>query len=418
MQRRKFLENAGRASVGLGLTTGLCVPEAFALAMDQNAPAKAAGSQGAAPALAASLDGEWRIATDPNNVGRKEQWFQSPRSEAKTIKVPSIIQEPFPAYHGVVWYWRTFDAVPLPYKAGRYQLRFNAVDYLADVWLNNTYLGSHEGGETPFVFDVTSAIRPANNQLAVRVLNPKDEPIDGFLLGETPHRNKFVKYTNGALSDYGGIIESVDLLLTPAVHITDVFVKPDWKTGRVPTSLTVVNTQSSPCQAHLQFSVSADSVPQIILNSNLDATLKPGENALTAEFEIRGHKLWDIVEPNLYRLRVSVQCSAVEGTHGVAANFGFRDFRVVNGYFHLNGRRLLVKSTHTGNHCPYRIVSPPEGYPDMLLKDLIYAKACGFNMVRFISGVTHPWELDMCDEIGLMVYEECAGAGCSKTLRR
>jgi hypothetical protein len=53
---------------------------------------------------------------------------------------------------------------------------------------------------------------------------------------------------------------------------------------------------------------------------------------------------------------------------------------------------------------------PPDGYPDMLRKDLLYAKASGFNMVRFISGVAHPWELEMCDELGLMVYEESSGS--------
>ena len=98
--------------------------------------------------------------------------------------------------------------------------------------------------------------------------------------------------------------------------------------------------------------------------------------------------------------------------------FGFRDFRVVDGYFRLNNRRLFVKSTHTGNHCPYRMISPPDGYPDMLRKDLLYAKACGFNMVRFISGVAHPYELDLCDELGLMVYEESSGSWLLKRFFR
>jgi len=50
--------------------------------------------------------------------------------------------------------------------------------------------------------------------------------------------------------------------------------------------------------------------------------------------------------------------------------------------------------------------APRGGAPDLLRRDLIYSKACGFNMVRFIAGMAHPWQLDLCDEIGLMVYEE------------
>src|ERR1700731_1757454 len=100
------------------------------------------------------------------------------------------------------------------------RMSFNAVDYLADVWLNGAHIGTHEGGETPFVLEVTNTVRSdEDNLLAVRVLNPVNTPIDGIILDETPHRNKFIKYTNGALSDYGGIIEPVELLLAPAVRI-------------------------------------------------------------------------------------------------------------------------------------------------------------------------------------------------------
>jgi beta-galactosidase/beta-glucuronidase len=56
------------------------------------------------------------------------------------------------------------------------------------------------------------------------------------------------------------------------------------------------------------------------------------------------------------------------------------------------------------------MMSPPDGYSDMLRKDMLYAKASGFNMVRFISGTALPYQLDLCDELGLMVYEEAAAS--------
>ena len=62
-------------------------------------------------------------------------------------------------YHGVVWYWRQFEPELHPYAGGRYLLRFNAVDYTAVVWLNGERVGEHEGGNTPFVLDVTKALR-------------------------------------------------------------------------------------------------------------------------------------------------------------------------------------------------------------------------------------------------------------------
>jgi len=87
---------------------------------------------------------------------------------------------------------------------------------------------------------------------------------------------------------------------------------------------------------------------------------------------------------------------------------GFRDFRVVNGYFHLNGKRLWLRSTHTGDHYPIGYYEPAD--PDLLRRDLIYAKTVGLNMVRFIAGMALPEQLDVCDELGLLVYEESLAA--------
>ncbi len=414
MHRRKFLELAGGA--GVGLAAPLAVQGMLRASLGEQNNLVLPGDQKFQPnripaALVISLDGEWSIATDENNVGREQKWFLTPRTDAKSTRVPSIIQETFPAYHGVVWYWRTFEPEANPYAKGRYLLRFNAVDYLADVWLNGIHLGSHEGGETQFVFDVTDTIRPGKtNAIAVRVLNPDDRRIDGITLAETPHRNKFVKYTNGALPDFGGIIESVQLLLTPAVYMTDVYVRPDWETGKVSIRATLQNALHQVTVAHLTFQVTAGSVSQALLVDSADAEVAPGNNEIRHDFEIRKHRQWDIDDPYLYTVNINLHSKDAEGVHAAAATFGFRDFRVVNGYFRLNGRRLFLKSTHTGNHTPYGVVLPPDGYPDMLRKDLLYAKASGFNTVRFISGVAYPYELDLCDELGLMVYEESSAS--------
>src|SRR5262249_3297616 len=135
MQRRQFLEIAGRVGTGLGIAGPLMEPEALAAFRLADQPESGAYNKDgqAAQTLASLLDGDWLIATDPGNAGRDQKWFLTPRPDARTTAVPSIIQETFPTYHGVVWYWRKFDAPAHAYKAGRYLLRFNAVDYVADV---------------------------------------------------------------------------------------------------------------------------------------------------------------------------------------------------------------------------------------------------------------------------------------------
>jgi len=70
-----------------------------------------------------SLDGDqWLLATDPNNVGWEEEWFETPRPEAKPTKVPWSIQDAFPGYSGVAWYWREFAAPAHPHPGGRHLL--------------------------------------------------------------------------------------------------------------------------------------------------------------------------------------------------------------------------------------------------------------------------------------------------------
>ena len=130
------------------------------------------GGAASLPTPVLPLDGnEWRMAIDPRNNGREEKWYRGPVAGARPARVPSVIQELFPEYHGVAWYWREFTVNSNPHPDGRHLIRFRCADYLAEVWVNGTRIGIHEGGEEPFAFDATGAVRPgADNLLAVRVL--------------------------------------------------------------------------------------------------------------------------------------------------------------------------------------------------------------------------------------------------------
>ena len=136
-----------------------------------------------------SLNGEWLIEKDPLNIGKEKNWWQSPVSGAQKIKVPWILQEVFPAYHGVVWYWHDFVAPRNNYPLGRTLLRFESIDYMGDIWLNNTFMGRHESSDVSFRIDITDVIKTDGpNHLSVRVLNPTNEPIDGMTLKQIPVR--------------------------------------------------------------------------------------------------------------------------------------------------------------------------------------------------------------------------------------
>src|SRR5687767_1425870 len=195
-----------------------------------------------------NLNGVWQLATDPDNVGRTDRWFEAVRAEAQEAPVPGVIQQVVPGYHGVVWYWHSFDLAAAGAPNERILLKFGAVDYLAEVWLNGKRAGSHEGGETPFELDVTELAHTGpgrDNLLAVRVLNPTDEPIDGIVLKETPHRNKLMTFRPGSGFNIGGIMYPVTVRRVPPIYVTDLFAQPDAKTGVIALTVRVRNVDAA-----------------------------------------------------------------------------------------------------------------------------------------------------------------------------
>ncbi|MHC1766217.1 MAG: glycoside hydrolase family 2 protein [Verrucomicrobiia bacterium] len=367
------------------------------------------GAESRVPTAVLSLEGGgWVVAADPKNVGREEAWWKAPVAGAKPVRVPGIFQEALPGYHGVAWYWREFESPVNPYQGGRCRIRFHAVDYLAHVWLNDVAVGGHEGAETPFLLDITDAMRTDGpNRLAVRVLNPTAERIDGMVLAEVPHRNKAASGISvGGSYNSGGIVGPVEVFWTPAVRIDDVYVRADWRSGAVRIQTTLFNTGANSVRAKAEFVITPASANEPVAALTVDEAVVPGSSQVECALQVPQHKLWRLEDPFLYRLTARVVAEGGPNVHVHSTGFGFRELRVEHGYFQLNGKRIFLKSSHTGNHCPVGAILPPDSAPDLLRKDLIYMKACGFNMVRFIAGMAYPYQLDLCDEIGLMVYEE------------
>lgn len=352
-----------------------------------------------------SLEGIWKLAVDPDNKGREERWYESIRPDAQDAPVPGIIQQVFPAYHGVAWYWHTFGEFSLCPEGDRAVIRFGAVDYRADVWLNGCYLGFFEGGETPFTFDITETYnRTAGNLLAVRVLNPTNEPIDGYTLVQTPHRNKMMIPQAGCDFNHGGIKDRVELLCLSPVHITDVFVRPDAGTGVIRLSVSIRNSAGFASAGVFRYDVVSNAGTGVAIQEvRQEALFREGDSVHELTLCVPNPVLWDLDDPRLYRVTVEVEASNGR-SHRQSVRCGFRDFRIVDGYFRLNGKRLFLKCAHTGNITPITMNVPPAS--DHIRRDMLFAKSSGFNAVRLIAGAGHPEQFDLCDELGLLVIEE------------
>jgi len=358
------------------------------------------------------LNGPWLLVTDPGNVGKAERWFARVQPGAQAAPVPGIIQQAFPAYHGIAWYYHTFHFETRGAAEDRVLIHFGAVDYLAEVWLNGQWAGSCEGGETPFDLDVTKLIDrggDGHNLLAVRVLNPTDDPIDGFVLKETPHRNKVIPPRPGSSFNSGGIMYPVEVRCVPAVYIADLLARPDPKTGEIVVTLTVRNTHAAAIAGRINLSLSPAAGGGALQAVEGAATLPPGDSEHALVLAVAQPHLWDLDDPFLYRIAARVTTDATDA-HQQDVRCGFRELRIIDGYCHLNGRRIFLKSTHTGNAMPIGQQAPM--LPALGRRDLIYAKSAGFNTVRFIAGVAYPEQLDFCDELGLLVWESSFAGWC------
>ena len=356
---------------------------------------------GATPAAnpVTSLDGdEWRLAPDPRNVGVAEKWWEAPRPEAKAAKVPWTIQGIFPGYGGGAWYWRDVVIPANPDANGRYLLRFWDVDYLADVWVNGTHVGRHEGAQARFTFDATAAVKPGTaNRIAVRVVSLWDHEIDGFTRGQTPH--------GGYRSlIFGGILDSVELILAPQLRMEDLFVRADAATGKVRIEAGLSNESKEAVQGSIEFTVAPAANGEPVSTVNLEQHIAPGISTIRTELQVANPRPWQLNDPFLYRATGRIKTAGSASTGETATRFGFRDFRFENGYFRLNGRRVFWRFAHTGADTPASVRVPYD--PGLLRRDLLNLKAMGFNAVRFISIMGQRFQLDLCDEIGLMVYQE------------
>ena len=129
------------------------------------------------------LSGFWDFLFDKNDVGQRENWGNG-LNDGEPIAVPASWNDQFAEnrdFLGPGWYQTSFFK-PKKWDDQKIYLRFNSVNYNADVWLNGNHLGSHEGGHLPFKFDITNNLTPKENLLVVRVdgnLSPETIPPSG-----------------------------------------------------------------------------------------------------------------------------------------------------------------------------------------------------------------------------------------------
>ncbi len=175
-----------------------------------------------------NLDGEWQFRTDPDDVGKDQQWYLGGDSASwDTLSVPGSwdLHRMLSTYDGLGWYLRRFDASID--TALSHALIFEAVDDNAEIWLNGKMIGSHRGYDQRFYFDVSDIVKASDNVLAVRI---EDLAGPGGLIGSVELR-AYEKEEELMRSPYYGMkpVESADWVRDAVVY--EVYLRAFSKEG-------------------------------------------------------------------------------------------------------------------------------------------------------------------------------------------
>ncbi len=299
-------------------------------------------------------------------------------------------------YAGVAWYKARFVA-PQFSQPRRALLHFGAVDYFSEVFVNGKSVGQHEGGYTPFTFDVTENVRPGMNQILVRVVDPPMNEIENhehfpeWMYKEIPHgkQNWYVQT--------GGIWQPVSLEVRPNVYIEQVHVTPhvngDFEievrlggsegnaTHPIPLTVTVRDESGHP---------------------NFQKGVEVGSGRVqTITGQINSPRLWSPDHPVLYSVEVALGGPAEDSVHD---RFGFRKFEARNGMLYLNGEPFYMRAALDQDFYPEGIYTPPsEQYVREMMRK---GKLLGLNMLRCHIKVPDPLYLQAADEVGMLVWYE------------
>jgi len=355
------------------------------------------------------LTGEWRFSIDQDKVGEGQEWFAPSYNDLAwtTISVPHTwnVMPEYLNFEGLAWYRRTFT-VPVEANDAHLRLRFEAVFYMARIWLNGQYLGQHEGGYTPFEFDVSNLVKPGEeNTLAVRVDNLRAA-------------NRIPAILSTAWSfdwyNYGGITRDVSLEITSRAFIVrQQVVSTPHLTGMdeadsatVTSTITVNNSSSDTFNGTLISNLLDDANGQPVLDAPVSSpvTVSAGGSAdvqLTAT--LASPKLWHFDHPNLYRWSASLIATDGQVLHTDEVTIGIRTVELKNGYFFLNGEpvRLVGVTRH-------------EDYPGQGSAETVTAMAADYNDLKLLNEVLsrpvhypqNEFILDYADRHGILLIPE------------
>lgn len=316
-------------------------------------------------------------------------------------------------YQGPGWY-KTRLKLDNPYPNGRIVLEFEGAGQKTDVYIYMTKVGSHVGGYDSWNVDITDAVQAFLASKEAERFN-----------GEVPlsircDNTRDAEMIPSDLSDfnvYGGIYRYLNLVYLPEVSFASLKIVPTLDAKMKKANLSVSGMLYNPTDVRKASVEIAIKNPkgEVVATRQLEDITPLGDLDLM-DIKLDKPQLWDVNSPLLYTCEATIIANGQKMT--ASERFGFRSFEFVEkGPFLLNGRRLLLRGTHRHeDHAGVGAAMTEE----QMIQEMKMMKEMGVNFIRLGHYQQSEIILNLCDELGILVWEEvpwCRGGVGNETYR-
>ena len=339
-----------------------------------------------------NLNGKWDFKFDPNNVGEKEKW------QEQTVKFDKTITVPFPwgsklsgvkDEASIAWYNRKIN-VSKDWKGKKTFIIIGASDWETTLWIDGILIGKHQGGYVPFSFDLTSYIKYGKDQnITLKVDDNAGDP------------NKFKRgYALYGKQGYGnarGIWQTIYLEARGKNFLDAVHFTPDIDNKKVNVTTYLENYATK----ELPLSINIKTEKGLIKHN---ITVKPGQLRRSFDIKIPEMRLWDLEDPYLYDVEISLDDDIVR------SYFGMRKISTINlpgteyPYVALNNKPIYLQLALDQSYHPDGFYTFPND--NFIKEEILRSKSIGLNGIRVHIKVEVPRKLYWADKLGLLVVED------------
>ncbi len=330
-----------------------------------------------------NLNGNWAFEFDSTDAGEKEQWNQGKKAFSKTISVPFPWGSPLSGVKDeadIAWYSKTITVNPT-WKGKRIFVTIGASDWRTTIWLDGQKLGSHDGGYTPFSFELENLKFGTPQNLVIRV---------------DDKRRDFTLYGKQGYGNARGIWQTIYLEARGKNYIDALYFTPDIDQSQVKVSIVL----DKPASKSLDFEVLIKNNPAIKVKQKI----AEGNSNLSFFIKIPKAHLWDLEDPFLYEVEAKL------GDDKVKSYFGMRKISTVNlpnttyKYIAINNKPVYLQLTLDQSYHPDGFYTFPTD--EFMKNEILLSKKIGLNGIRTHIKVDVPRKLYWADKLGLLVMSD------------